>query len=704
MSDTRRLGLALLLCAGTAACDVGDAADGAKVCSNVCPVGTSPDLSAKATAECGGSANVNVTTQSGSLEGRCYGEGECTVVCVPPAPCCGEMVWSVSEYRCTATCCPDGSSPPCGGNCSCEGRCGKLDCGVVCPACEGDLLCSSDGVCVDACEPSRSCGNYCCSSKQTCHNLLCCDALANCEGKDCGSDGCGGSCGECEWHESCESGLCIAQGCSPDCAGQDCGSDGCGGSCGDCGTDESCNGGNCIPNDCTPDCNERECGSDGCGGSCGDCLDDETCDEGSCVPSACPPDCLGRECGSDGCGGSCGTCSTGQQCGASGQCACAPSCAGKECGSNNCGGSCGSCGAGESCVGGKCAPDCAPQCDGKQCGADGCGGSCGTCSSGKQCDPSGLCVCVPSCAGKECGSDKCGGSCGSCGENESCVGDQCTPICIPDCSGKACGSDGCGGSCGSCNDSISCTSNDCSAAGVCSYKPNNALCNDSDVCTDDWCDGDQGCVHEDNAAACDDGDKCTQTDLCSGGGCKGSGALDCDDGKATTLDTCDSAKGCVHTQLPTWYDSSTDLTWQITPASTKKTWSSAESTCDSLELGGLGGWRLPTIGELRSIVDGCKSTEPGGSCGVTDGCLKSSCANLTANCDGCAASGGPSGGAYWVNALKGPWDTYYWSASLLDTNYSDSYWTLQFSDATVKAWDSSSGLSNYYVRCVRDGS
>jgi heme-degrading monooxygenase HmoA len=61
--------------------------------------------------------------------------------------------------------------------------------------------------------------------------------------------------------------------CDADCTGKVCGDDGCGGSCGTCADGEACGGGQCVFLLCTPDCTGKVCGDDGCGGSCGTCLD-----------------------------------------------------------------------------------------------------------------------------------------------------------------------------------------------------------------------------------------------------------------------------------------------------------------------------------------------------------------------------------------------------------------------------------------------
>ena len=80
--------------------------------------------------------------------------------------------------------------------------------------------------------------------------------------------------------------------CVPDCAGKQCGDDGCGGSCGvcspDCPLNAKCEAGQCLEL-CAPNCAGRFCGDDGCGCSCGTCGDPTKpiCDStGTCVSTS----------------------------------------------------------------------------------------------------------------------------------------------------------------------------------------------------------------------------------------------------------------------------------------------------------------------------------------------------------------------------------------------------------------------------------
>jgi len=68
--------------------------------------------------------------------------------------------------------------------------------------------------------------------------------------------------------------------CNSNCEDRQCGDDGCGGSCGDCPASQVCSpDGSC----CEPCCQDKVCGDDGCGGSCGECTGEDVCHAGRCV-------------------------------------------------------------------------------------------------------------------------------------------------------------------------------------------------------------------------------------------------------------------------------------------------------------------------------------------------------------------------------------------------------------------------------------
>jgi hypothetical protein len=149
----------------------------------------------------------------------------------------------------------------------------------------------------------------------------------------------------------------------------------------------------------------------------------------------------------------------------------------------------------------------------------------------------------------------------------------------------------------------------------------------------------------------------------------------------------DSASG------DTWTDPSSGLTWQVTPSSEYLTWDDAKSYCENLSLAG-GGWHLPTISELRTLIRGCDRTETGGSCGVTDSCLDSTCQDES--CYPCNDGEGPNNGCYGPSELPGECD-FWWSSSLV-------------ADVGYTAWGvgtDAGGLGSHWVddydnaRCVR---
>ena len=179
----------------------------------------------------------------------------------PPPPAPPPLPPSPSPPPCVRSC-PPGAE--CGSN-GCDGFCG------VCPASEPvcanfACVCTSAGTCptpasnatcqVRACEagactirngPNGQSGLNCTGPQRVCQGGTCV-CVPNCTGKQCGTDGCDGSCGSCEGGESCSAnGLC---NCVADCAGKECGEDGCGGTCGACASLEVCQGGQCVSGAC----------------------------------------------------------------------------------------------------------------------------------------------------------------------------------------------------------------------------------------------------------------------------------------------------------------------------------------------------------------------------------------------------------------------------------------------------------------------
>lgn len=186
--------------------------------------------------------------------------------------------------------------------------------------------------------------------------------------------------------------------CRPQCDRMQCGPDGCGGSCGECESATICAQGVCVPtSECV--CGSAQCGTNRCGVLCGTCLSGMVCNESKMAcEEPCEPDCLGKSCGSDGCGGVCGECSGQERCDEDlRQCVCVPMCERRNCGSDGCGGVCGECEGDLSCDTGRglCVDGngCAPFCTGRVCGSNGCGGECGKCGEANTCNAStGQCM------------------------------------------------------------------------------------------------------------------------------------------------------------------------------------------------------------------------------------------------------------------------------------------------------------------------
>ncbi|NUN12249.1 MAG: PQQ-binding-like beta-propeller repeat protein [Myxococcales bacterium] len=155
-----------------------------------------------------------------------------------------------TELADVAWMCPENqpqNGDPCSGDCGYEPNrcCNKTDDKIRCECVAGTFFCYVHYDCA-AIAVCPVCGDGQCTAGETC---------ADCE-QDCGFCSCGD--GVCEAPEDCnlcqsdcgcgDNGLCMADGqcCTPDCDGIECGNDGCGGSCGSCGANHICNeGGQC---------------------------------------------------------------------------------------------------------------------------------------------------------------------------------------------------------------------------------------------------------------------------------------------------------------------------------------------------------------------------------------------------------------------------------------------------------------------------
>jgi hypothetical protein len=134
------------------------------------------------------------------------------------------------------------------------------------------------------------------------------------------------------------------------------------------------------------------------------------------------------------------------------------------------------------------------------------------------------------------------------------------------------------------------------------------------------------------------------------------------------------------------------LKWSL-KAPNKMNWSNANKYCANLKEDGYSDWRLPTISELRTLIQNCPATESGGECGVTDSCLSlKNCRND--DCDnGCEVDPTEELGKYSVFE-----DTdLFWSSSNL-SDVLNAKWIVHFFRGRIRF---NNEYSKNSVRCIR---
>ncbi len=471
-----------------------------------------------------------------------------------------------------------------------------------CSAAQGCVHEANDGLCDDgsACTTGDHCEDGMCVSA----GMLDCDDGNPCTVDSCAPEnGCSYSDGDfacndtnpCTLNDYCVDGQCVS-GPLPDCDdGNPCTEDACeaGGQCthtpvaGDCDDGNLCTvGATCVDGACVPsgpaNCDDGNiCTTDTCDPFAGcqheqntvpcsdgnNCTFDEACSGGVCLGGKAVNCNDGNLCTDDACEPALGCvyvdntvpCSDGNAC------TTFDKCSGGECngiGALNCDDS-------NLCTDDSCDPaagcihvnNSLPCDDNNTCTIeDGCTNGACVGSGSLECDDKNPCtkdVCLP---GGGCQNQPIAGACSdgdACTTSDECVNGACEPGPQVDCDdGNVCTDDSCGpgGVCahapnaGGCDDGNECTVGDHCEGGVCALG--GALeCDDGNVCTTDGCNPLTGCTHSPNDLLCDDGDACTGLDQCSGGACEPGPAVDCDDGKECTTDSCAPLAGCANAPL-----------------------------------------------------------------------------------------------------------------------------------------------------------
>ena len=189
-------------------------------------------------------------------------------------------------------------------------------------------------------------------------------------------------------------------------------------------------------------------------------------------------------------------------------------------------------------------------------------------------------------------------------------------------------------------------------------------------------------------------------------GCKTDGTKRCD---GDTLRVCSDSRWQIQEECRGGCDSSANeckpsedpdsgLTWSSRALKTMM-WADAVNYCDDLVEGGFSDWRLPTISELRTLIQNCSISEPGGDCAVTDDCLNSLCWALVGEkgyfCN--AACSHDENGKY----SKFGDEDWFWSSSVKPEN-SNYAWGIDFDEARFSTYNKDEGyFGGGNVRCVR---
>ena len=156
---------------------------------------------------------------------------------------------------------------------------------------------------------------------------------------------------------------------------------------------------------------------------------------------------------------------------------------------------------------------------------------------------------------------------------------------------------------------------------------------------------------------------------------------------------------CSHESPFPCYDSSSGLVWSA-KAPDEMLHYDAFDYCENLSVGGLGGWRLPTISELRTLIQNCRWTVTGGECRITDDCLSATaCEYSYSQCDNDCNSITGNAGVYVIYSKLGDEGDFLSSSKV--TDYPNDVWGVNFDKAQILAFGTDEVYDKGSFRCVQ---
>ena len=170
------------------------------------------------------------------------------------------------------------------------------------------------------------------------------------------------------------------------------------------------------------------------------------------------------------------------------------------------------------------------------------------------------------------------------------------------------------------------------------------------------------------------------------------------DGSKCNLQDIKAISRCSPGNPTPCYDSSSGLIWSA-KAPDEMLFYDAIDYCDNLVEGGFSGWHLPTISELRTLIQNCRWTVTGGDCRITDECLSAEyCEYRYSQCDNDCSDLSGSHAIYSKFGDEGD----FLSSSKVTDSYYESVWGVRFDTAQILPF----GTDEVYdkgrnVRCVR---